>query len=106
MGAPAEESFLQVFSICEEINSEDYRIMKVLLVSNQHPNEQGVGNPIMYRMRNALQEDERVEKVEFVPFYNSLGAIKNIRSVSSEYDVVHIHFGGLYALILWFALIK
>lgn len=79
--------------------------MKVLLVSNQHPNEQGVGNPIMYRMRNALQEDERVEKVEFVPFYNSLGAIKNIRSVASKYDVVHIHFGGLYALILWFALI-
>lgn len=79
--------------------------MKVLLVSNQHPNEQGVGNPIMYRMRNALQEDERVDKVEFVPFYNSLGAIKNIRNVAKEYDVVHIHFGGLYALILWFALI-
>lgn len=79
--------------------------MKVLLVSNQHPNDKGVGNPIMYRMRNALQEDERVEKVEFVPFYNSLSSIKNIRSAAMEYDVVHIHFGGLYALLLWFALI-
>lgn len=79
--------------------------MKVLLVSNQHPNENGVGNPIMYRMRNALQEDERVDKVEFVPFYNSLGAIKDIRKAAKCYDVVHIHFGGLYALILWFALI-
>lgn len=79
--------------------------MKVLLVSNQHPNEHGVGNPIMYRMRNALQEDERVDKVEFVPFYNSLRAIKNIRSAAKQYDVVHIHFGGLYALILWIALI-
>lgn len=79
--------------------------MKVLLVSNQHPNEQGVGNPIMYRMRNALEEDERIDKVEFVPFYNSLSAIRNIRSTAKEYDVVHIHFGGLYALILWFALV-
>lgn len=79
--------------------------MKILLVSNQHPNEQGVGNPIMYRMRNALQEDERVDKVEFVPFYNSLSVIKNIRRAARQYDVVHIHFGGLYALILWFALI-
>lgn len=79
--------------------------MKVLLVSNQHPNDKGVGNPIMYRMRNALQEDERVDKVEFVPFYNSLSSIKNIRSAAMEYDVVHIHFGGLYALLLWFALI-
>lgn len=79
--------------------------MKVLLVSNQHPNENGVGNPIMYRMRNALQEDERVDKVEFVPFYNSLEAIKDIRKAAKCYDVVHIHFGGLYALILWFVLI-
>lgn len=79
--------------------------MKVLLVSNQHPNENGVGNPIMYRMRNALQEDERISKVEFLPFYNNLGAIKQIRNAAKEYDLVHVHFGGLYALILWFALI-
>lgn len=79
--------------------------MKVLLVSNQHPNEHGVGNPIMYRMRNALQEDERVSKVEFMPFYNNLGAIMQIRMAATDYDLVHVHFGGLYALILRFALI-
>lgn len=79
--------------------------MKVLVVSNQHPNEQGVGNPIMYRMRNALHEDERIDKVEFHPFYNNLGAIKQIRKAAKDYDLVHVHFGGLYALIIWFALV-
>lgn len=79
--------------------------MKILLVSNQHPNEQGVGNPIMYRMRNALQEDERISKVEFLPFYNNLDAITQIRNAAKEYDLVHVHFGGLYALIIWIALI-
>lgn len=79
--------------------------MKVLLVSNQHPNAQGVGNPIMYRMRNALQADERISLVEFLPFYNNLGALKQIRKSAKNFDLVHIHFGGLYALIIWFALI-
>ena len=79
--------------------------MKVLLVSNQHTNKYGVGNPIMYRMLNALKEDERVDKAEFIPFYNSLSSIKHIRRMSKNYEVVHIHFGGLYALILWLALI-
>lgn len=46
--------------------------MKVLLVSNQRQNAWGVGNPIMYRMRDALEQDERIEMVEFLPFSNSL----------------------------------
>lgn len=79
--------------------------MKILLVSNQHPNEQGVGNPIMYRMRNSLQEDERISKVEFLPFYNNLDALKKIRKTAREYDLVHMHFGGMYALVIWFALL-
>ena len=37
--------------------------MKVLLVSNQRQNEQGVGNPIMYRMRDALAKDKRIDEV-------------------------------------------
>lgn len=79
--------------------------MRILLISNQHPNKQGIGNPIMYRMKNALSEDSRIEKVEFLPFYNSLSSLKIIRKVSKQYDLVHIHFGGLYALIIWFLLI-
>ena len=79
--------------------------MKVLLVSNQRQNAWGVGNPIMYRMRDALEQDERIEMVEFLPFSNSLFSLREIRLSAKEYDVVHIHFGGVYALIIWLALI-
>lgn len=79
--------------------------MKILLISNQHPNELGVGNPIMYRMCNILMEDERIDKVEFLPFYNNLASIKKIRSSAKDYDLVHVHFGGLYALIIWLGLV-
>ena len=78
--------------------------MKILLISNQHPNAQGVGNPIMYRMLYALQGDDRIEKVAFLPFYNNMGAIRRIRKAAKDFDLVHVHFGGLYALIIWFAL--
>ena len=79
--------------------------MKVLLVSNQRQNALGVGNPIMYRMRDALKQDERIEMVKFLPFSNSLFSLREIRLAAKEYDVVHVHFGGVYALIIWFALI-
>lgn len=78
--------------------------MNVLLISNQRQNAQGVGNPIMYRMRDVLAQDERIEEVEFLPFSNSLSSLYEIRSAAQKYDVVHIHFGGVYALMIWFAL--
>lgn len=78
--------------------------MKVLLISNQRQNEQGVGNPIMYRMREALEQDDRIDVVDFLPFYNSLKSLLKIHSAAKYYDVVHIHFGGIYALAIWFAL--
>ena len=68
--------------------------MKVLLVSNQRQNALGVGNPIMYRMRDALEQDERIEKVEFLSFSNSLFSLREIRLSAKEYDVVHIHAEG------------
>lgn len=79
--------------------------MKILLISNQHPNDKGIGNPIMYRMCSALKKDERISQVEFLPFYNNINALKQIHKTAREYDLVHVHFGGLYALIIWLALI-
>lgn len=79
--------------------------MKVLLVSNQRQNAIGVGNPIMYRMRDALVQDERIEEVEFLPFNNRLSSLRKIRLAAKKYDVVHIHFGGVYALMIWSALL-
>ena len=75
--------------------------MKVLLISNQHTNKQGVGNPIMYRMRNALAYDERINQVVFMPAYNSISSLIELRKCAKNYDVVHIHFGGICALFIW-----
>ena len=69
--------------------------MKALLVSNQRQNAMGVGNPIMYRMRDALAQDERIEVVDFLPFNNRLSTLRKIRLTAKKYDVVHIHFGGV-----------
>ena len=79
--------------------------MKVLLLSNQHPNKQGVGNPIMHRMQNALKQNGTIETVEFLPFYNRLSSFIQIRKKTVKFDIVHIHFGGLYALLIWISLI-
>ena len=77
----------------------------VLLISNQHPNENGIGNPIMYRMEQALLRNKRVSKVKFVPFFNNLKSLWRIRHTASDFDIIHIHFGGLYALIIRIILI-
>lgn len=59
----------------------------------------------MYRMCSSLQNDPRIEAVRFIPFCNNLSSLKEIRYSADSYDIVHIHFGGLYALLLWFSLI-
>lgn len=79
--------------------------MRVLLVSNQRQKINGVGNPIMYRMRDALEKDERIDKVDFIPFENNCSSFMSIRRAAKKYDLVHIHFGGVYALLIWIALI-
>lgn len=94
-----------MYSVFKEINTNNIGVMKVLLVSNQRQNEQGVGNPIMYRMRDALAKDERIDNVEFLPFTNSLSSLFRIRRLAKKYDIVHVHFGGLYALIIRLALL-
>lgn len=79
--------------------------MKILLLSNQRLNKDGVGNPIMYRMERSLATLSDIKDVRFMPFTNHLGCFLNIRRAANRYDVIHIHFGGLYALLLRLALI-
>lgn len=92
-------------SVFKKVNTKNIGMMKVLLVSNQRQNEQGVGNPIMYRMRDALAKDKRIDEVLFLPFTNSLSSLVNIRISAKKYDIVHIHFGGVYALAIRIALL-
>lgn len=74
--------------------------MRVLLISNQHPGKDGIGNPIMFRMLKALKQDSRIENVIFFPFTNSIKTLFEIRKKAKEFDIVHIHFGGLYAFAI------
>lgn len=76
----------------------------VLLISNQKINQNGVGNPIVLRMQRALKTNERVGNVQFLPFDNRIKTLFEIRKCAQMFDIVHIHFGGLYALIIYFFL--
>ncbi|MCM1450209.1 MAG: hypothetical protein NC082_07690 [Clostridiales bacterium] len=95
---------MQIESFHEESITKNSR-MKILLVSNQGPNEKGVGNPIMFRMKEALSRDQRIEKVDFHRIDNTIKSYISVRNMSDAYDIIHIHFGGLYALIIWILLL-
>lgn len=77
----------------------------VLLISNQRIDKNGVGNPIVLRIQRALENNKRVGNVIFLPFDNRVKTLFEIRKNAQKYDVVHIHFGGLYALIIYFFLL-
>lgn len=59
----------------------------------------------MVRMKSALDENPRIEMVEFLPFRNSIFSLFEIRKKARNFDIVHVHFGGMYALAIWLFLI-
>lgn len=79
--------------------------MKVLLISNEYSRSGRTGNPIISRLRNALEADVRIDSVEFCPFTNKVSDFWHIRKAAKGFDLVHIQFGGLYALMVWISLI-
>lgn len=79
--------------------------MKILLVSNEYPRLGKTGNPIITRLKTALESDDRVSSVVFCPFTNKLADFRIIRKAAKDSDVIHIQFGGLYAFMVWICLI-
>ncbi len=79
--------------------------MKILIVSNEYTTPKRLGNPIIERIIEATRNDERVESVNFCPFKNTFGSFPKIRKDAKLNDIVHIHFGGIYALLVWIYLI-
>ena len=79
--------------------------MKILIVSNQIFEDGRVTNPIMPRMKDSLLRDERVDEVLLMPVSYSFTGLKRIRKAAKKADLVHVHFGGMYALIVWFSMI-
>lgn len=79
--------------------------MKILLISNEYSKRGRVGNPIIYRIQDALKVNDKVDSVEFVPFKNSFKSFGEIRTASKKVDVIHVQFGGLYAFFVWVSLL-
>lgn len=79
--------------------------MKVLLLSNQGMTDNIIGNPIMLRMRDTLKEDARIEEVKMLRCKAPFRVRKELRSLAKQVDVIHLHFGGTYAFIVWLLLI-
>lgn len=79
--------------------------MKVLLISNEYPRYGRAGNPIINRLKNALEADERVDFVVFCPFTNKISDFASIRKAAKETDIIHVQFGGLYAFLVWMSMI-
>ena len=79
--------------------------MKILVVSNEYQSEKRQGNPIINRIIAATAKDKRVDSVSFSPFSNRLRCFPIIRRSAKDVDIVHIHFGGVYALLIWISLI-
>lgn len=79
--------------------------MRVLIVSNNYPHPDIPINPIVQRIVEATRLDSRVASVEFVPFTNSVSDFIKIRRAANKCDVIHVHFGGIYAFLVWLALI-
>jgi len=79
--------------------------MKVLLLSNQGMVEPFVGNPIMLRYRDALLEDDRIDEVKMLRCHRPFAVASEMRQLAKSVDVIHIHFGGLYALLSWVIMI-
>lgn len=79
--------------------------MKIAIVSNQIFTDGRVTNPVLTRMKNSMQRDERVSEVMLLPVSYSFKGLTLIRSAVKSCDIIHIHFGGLYALAIWFFLV-
>lgn len=79
--------------------------MRVLIVSNEYQSEKRKGNPVIDRILSATQKDNRVECVSFCPFENKFRNFWEIRQSAKMNSVIHVHFGGIYALLIWIVLI-
>jgi glycosyltransferase involved in cell wall biosynthesis len=72
--------------------------MRVLLLSNQGMTDGIIGNPVMLRMRDALLADKRIEEVLMLRCKHPFSVRKELREKAKKADIIHIHFGGMYAL--------
>ncbi len=75
--------------------------MRILIVSNEGPRDHRIGNPIITRLTSSLNNHRLIEYAEFYAFSNHFSDFGKIRKKTKSVDLVHVQFGGLYALLIW-----
>lgn len=79
--------------------------MKILLLSNQGMIEPFIGNPIMPRYRDALLADKRIDEVKMLRCNRPLKMLSQLRKSAKNVDLIHVHFGGMYVLLIWLLIV-
>lgn len=79
--------------------------MKILLLSNHGMSDEIIGNPIMLRMKCALQNNSHIDEVLSLTCNKPFNVWKELRDKAKKVDVIHIHFGGAYAMVVWIMLL-
>ena len=75
-------------------------MIKVAIISNQNTNPNiKNGNPVVVNLIEQLNKTKKIEVVGFTirNFFPSCNQIINI----ARFDIVHVHFGGLYCLFIF-----
>lgn len=70
--------------------------MKVLLITNQTVSRRTGGNKIIVSIFDSYKRSELFDLVSLRKF--RVKDLLNYSSIVKDYDVVHVHFGGMYAL--------
>ena len=81
--------------------------LRILIVSNQVAGANGVVNPVLQRMMASLSKDPRVASTDFAPFSkgNPLGTMRQIARAARSHNIIHVHFGGIYSLLVWLSVL-
>ena len=80
--------------------------MKILYISNQSFNSNKPSNPIINNMIVALLNNPKVDNVDFISFKYTFDCLSQIFKNKNNYNIVHVHFGGLYAFLVGLILIN
>jgi len=70
--------------------------MRVLLITNQSVSRKTGGNKILVSIFDSYQKSELFNAVSLKKF--RFRDLLGYRSTCADYDIIHVHFGGIYAL--------
>ncbi|BAX78633.1 glycosyltransferase family protein [Labilibaculum antarcticum] len=71
--------------------------MKILFISNQISNSDGVGNPVINNLMSEMKRLKPKDKIDFVGFSYKFETLRELYIArKKKYDIIHFQFGGIY----------